>query len=556
MLQNHAAPVDDAARRETDTHADLPPVERNGVGAARALIASGGATPDAMAALVDSGVDAAGVLAFLQETLGNGFVAAVTSRLGGGGEAATPESVAAAGVQGDAVALPHADAIARSFGPAHDVAAIPAHVGGPASAAAAELGATAYATGGHVAFAGSPDLHTAAHEAAHVVQQRAGVALAGGAGRDGDVHERHADAVADRVVRGESAADLLPAGGAGHDAGAAGELVQRRVWIGARQTTEAQLVQPPAGLGEADAAVLAGKSAGTVAFAEIWGSVRTAACKILGVETLDEGMEARLRNKLTAWCDQISGIENKLRHKKGVAPQSNPDMADDTEERVYQDIDGLTTALLHESDPGYAGKLEDEAALAAQVKSDPSYAAAAQEVVAAVVGSLSDEDLDDLALLASQSRYGAFSQLAHARELASSGDVSSLVIFLDEYTEYSDVKNDAGFKAAKLDMLKTFGDFRSNGWTVNESNEWVQKMRARGVPLQAGPSGTSNRVLALARAQGAAADVVARVGWVLFAFFNGMWRGYSGTHRLAEVMAVAELHCPAVMNFKPSRARL
>mgnify|MGYP002064701929 CR=1 FL=1 len=32
------------------------------------------------------------------------------------------------------------------------------------------MGAKAYATGNHVAFQQQPDLHTAAHEAAHVVQ--------------------------------------------------------------------------------------------------------------------------------------------------------------------------------------------------------------------------------------------------------------------------------------------------------------------------------------------------------------------------------------------------
>ncbi|MEO1271892.1 MAG: DUF4157 domain-containing protein, partial [Myxococcota bacterium] len=43
------------------------------------------------------------------------------------------------------------------------------------------MGSLAYATGHTVAFKQSPDLHTAAHEAAHVVQQRAGaVQLKGG----------------------------------------------------------------------------------------------------------------------------------------------------------------------------------------------------------------------------------------------------------------------------------------------------------------------------------------------------------------------------------------
>ncbi|HZJ68368.1 MAG TPA: hypothetical protein VFD36_32930, partial [Kofleriaceae bacterium] len=83
-----------------------------------------------------------------------------------------------------------------------------------------------YATGSTVAFASpSPSLHTAAHEAAHVVQQRGGVQLAGGVGQAGDAYERHADAVADRVVAGASAEDLLDpfAAGSGH-AGAAVQM--------------------------------------------------------------------------------------------------------------------------------------------------------------------------------------------------------------------------------------------------------------------------------------------------------------------------------------------
>jgi hypothetical protein len=115
--------------------------------------------------------------------------------------------VAARGVAGTGGALPY-DRIQRSFGH-HDVAAVQAHIGGPATEASDAMGATAYATGDRVAFAGAPDLHTAAHEAAHVVQQRAGVSLPGGVDQAGDAYEQHADAVADRVVRGESATDLL-----------------------------------------------------------------------------------------------------------------------------------------------------------------------------------------------------------------------------------------------------------------------------------------------------------------------------------------------------------
>src|SRR5690606_15676969 len=85
------------------------------------------------------------------------------------------------------------------------------HIGGAAAAAADVLGAEAYTTGDTVAFRGAPALHTAAHEAAHVIQQRAGVQLPGDVGAPGDVYERHADRVADAVVAGQSAEELLDA---------------------------------------------------------------------------------------------------------------------------------------------------------------------------------------------------------------------------------------------------------------------------------------------------------------------------------------------------------
>ena len=128
------------------------------------------------------------------------------------------------GMQGGGAKLPHLEAVQRSCG-GHDVSGIRAHVGGAAREAAGDLGAKAYASGSQVAFAETPDLHTAAHEAAHVVQQRGGVQLKGNVGQDGDRYEAHADAVADRVVQGRSAEDLLApyAGG-----GAGGEAVQMK----------------------------------------------------------------------------------------------------------------------------------------------------------------------------------------------------------------------------------------------------------------------------------------------------------------------------------------
>jgi uncharacterized protein DUF4157 len=143
-------------------------------------------------------------------------------RAGSSDAPADSTAIASAGVQGGGGPLPYASQIQTAFGK-HDVGGISAHVGGPAADAADQLGATAFATGHHVAFAGAPDLHTAAHEAAHVVQQRKGVSLKGGVGAIGDPYERHADAVADHVVAGQSAEALLDAGAGGH-----GEAIQRR----------------------------------------------------------------------------------------------------------------------------------------------------------------------------------------------------------------------------------------------------------------------------------------------------------------------------------------
>jgi hypothetical protein len=90
---------------------------------------------------------------------------------------AAVQATAAQGIAGGGDPLPHRDIIQRAFGH-HDVGAVQAHVGGEAATASRAIGAEAYATGSHVAFARAPSLHTAAH----VVQQRGGVQLKGGVG--------------------------------------------------------------------------------------------------------------------------------------------------------------------------------------------------------------------------------------------------------------------------------------------------------------------------------------------------------------------------------------
>ena len=112
------------------------------------------------------------------------------------------------GVLGAGTMLPHFDRIQSSFG-RHDLSAVRAHDDAAASNAARSIGAAAYTFGEHTAFDGPPDVFTAAHEAAHVVQQRHGIDVPHGVGRSGDEFESHADAVASRVVTGALAEDLL-----------------------------------------------------------------------------------------------------------------------------------------------------------------------------------------------------------------------------------------------------------------------------------------------------------------------------------------------------------
>ncbi|MCG8423119.1 MAG: DUF4157 domain-containing protein [Proteobacteria bacterium] len=117
--------------------------------------------------------------------------------------------MAARGVDGSGESLPYLDTLQDAFGPDHDLGGVNAHIGGAAAAACDEMGAEAYATSNRVAFKSTPTLHTAAHEAAHVVQQRASVQLKGGVGEAGDAYERHANAIGDRVVAGQSIRELL-----------------------------------------------------------------------------------------------------------------------------------------------------------------------------------------------------------------------------------------------------------------------------------------------------------------------------------------------------------
>ncbi|MFV8751276.1 DUF4157 domain-containing protein [Nannocystaceae bacterium ST9] len=154
----------------------------------------------------------ADAIAIAPPRYGIGFADQSVQRMGEGSTSASGPAIqqaAQSGVTGSGQRLPHFDAVQRAFG-SYDVRHVQAHTGPRASSAARSIGASAYAIGSRVAFASShPTLHEVAHEAAHALQQQAGVQLHGGVGQAGDRYEQHAEAVARATTAGRSAEPLL-----------------------------------------------------------------------------------------------------------------------------------------------------------------------------------------------------------------------------------------------------------------------------------------------------------------------------------------------------------
>lgn len=133
----------------------------------------------------------------------------------------------------------------RAFGP-YDLSSVQVHQGPKALAAAKALQATAYTRGEHIVVGDSPSLHTLAHEAAHVVQQRNPQAELGhGLSEPGQSSELHADAVASRVLQGGQVTDLLarvsPLGQSAPLAGPPPPLVMRKKEMTARNARDKML---------------------------------------------------------------------------------------------------------------------------------------------------------------------------------------------------------------------------------------------------------------------------------------------------------------------------
>ena len=208
--QQEYKPKNASGLKEAEQNTHIPTTEINTGGSLGEIppalhhVASGilnGSSPIQFMDAINAGNNALGNRAFIQ------FVQGLHQQR----QEIDTHRIAKAGLAGTGQPLTHQDTIQQAFGH-HDISRMREHKGAKTTAALNTLGAEGFSSNGRMAFHGAPDLYTQAHEATHGVQQAAlgnSLNLKGGIGEVGDKYEQHADAVAEKVMRGESAEALL-----------------------------------------------------------------------------------------------------------------------------------------------------------------------------------------------------------------------------------------------------------------------------------------------------------------------------------------------------------
>ncbi|HET9624796.1 MAG TPA: DUF4157 domain-containing protein [Kofleriaceae bacterium] len=428
------------------------------------------------------------------------------------------EAAAARGTATPATALPHGAQIQKAFG-RHDISGVQAHTGAGARESADAMGAQAFATGNHVVLGQGTDLHTVAHEAAHVVQQRGGVQCKGGVGAEGDEHERHADLVADHVVQGKSAEGLLDRyAGAGAAAASTGP-VQRKVTVGASALTPKT------------------DQSANIELASR-GDVETAWQQIQHLPAVQGVDEASAKAVLMRWV------------LRPVPDKHNPDTSIQSEDRKYRTWDELAAAVAGEvsSSPNLA----HEDRLAVQTLS--------AEAIASGVGSFTARLLTfhqtHAALAEGEQTRGRYAGWTYGQQgdtigqtlQAPPADVQGRIAFIADYAlaqrhrafEVTGSNKKTWSDTMALGVTPELAAGRATHHNTDEGAPWVQQARAKQSPLSAGPSATTAQVLTLAVAVQATVDEKTALAWALFGIWNTMPTHMSGTHRFHEVMAVAK----------------
>ncbi|MFT7580184.1 MAG: hypothetical protein ACI9MR_001851 [Myxococcota bacterium] len=480
------------------------------------------------------------------------------------GDGPSIQQHAAEGVASGGGQMPHHAAVQMAFG-GHDISGVRAHVGGAAAKATEAIGASAYATGNDIAFQSAPTLHTAAHEAAHVVQQRAGVSLQGGVGQAGDSYEQHADKVADAVVSGKSAEALLgPASGGGGT-----ESVQRQV--------QRKGPDPSSDLGK-DAATKGAKleEMTTLSGEDGYHATEGSMAKDPNFEANAQIFEDRLGGNATNNTVAQGAAALLSESVRGVVQQwanafkAVGEKTEATEARYHEKLSELTgTPADAKGVAGAVGNKADEILAAVSGgnmreqmtilynfgrgfgREFLAQKGKQSEAVEAFIAGLDHREVklgQQLERLGGKNKYlvndsktGEVGKQGGTRGKSEESPVSTRTVgdAKSQGVELSDREvNHMKLNPKALDAEFLTWNEGNRSWLINEADSWVQKAREASLPVKAGPSGTTDRLMQLRDMLGVSSPMATRAACV----------GYLlpiNAHSLVEILeAASQYACP------------
>lgn len=381
----------------------------------------------------------------------------------------------------------------------------------------AQLKAEAYAQGNDIHLAQGKEKHLS-HEAWHVVQQKQGrvqptIQANNGVGiNDSPALEKEADVMGDKA----QTMQLKPQQGATIQTKSNGSVVQRVVSVG-----------------EEEYASSSSKKAKDL----IKSVVKDGKMKA----EINDVKPAEMEKVLIKWIDapKSSGV---LKMPRGYS-----------QNRTYNNAGQLIDALIGQI--ASRESLQQEKQLAAQTKSNEELRSA---LVGFAVSKLRSTLINEYKSLKNTDvKKGLEKTGRYNMSYAAPPYINySLKQALDDINKYSlgkaaGILADVAYELRKTPLLSVDnevnsvlpeGDARTDHWTVNEDDGWVQEARENKARLSAGPSATTKLVLDLAHKTGADHKEMTAITWGLFVFWNQgkHVRAKSGTHRFHEVFVVAK----------------
>lgn len=422
-----------------------------------------------------------------------------------------------------------------------DFSAIRVHLGEQADA----LGAQAFCHGSDLYFApdgfnpGSPQgRELIAHELAHVVQQRAG--LLGGHTVDsvtliGDaVLETEADSMARRAVLGERLPYLPQAAGFDWSVAQASLRCRERTFQSAEEAYQATLEN-------------------------VQGSFKTFFVHV----------KRDILPILNDWIQSRGGDDK-------FAIEQRRRLGQDRHHLMFDDYTNMARAVMGE----FMGRIaleESENPLAEKTVNSPYIDKLLVSLLSRIHRKIAGEASNNaLAVLLDRSKcpHGAYQPLYSKNDIRIADVLanpagygfSDKLVTLHDTMEYLNKQgkvslprdrslgtyfriNNFGQPEYSRRPIEGTADFRFNDkdpqgryqhYTLKENSGYVMAARVQGMPVWAGPSFTTGRMLMMAEWAGAPVEEIKALAWGIFAFWNRCYPGYATwVHRFHEVMDMA-----------------